>query len=152
MKIFLERIVVMKTQSQMPWNDVLFFDKSTQSYIFITLDCIYDLRSISAESTSTLSSTKRISNSFFGVGDKSQPFQKYSLSILVSNCAGRLHLEHLGFVGAQVSQPLVYDQLYQNRMKYNLSHQQMTIPPPGYTTKLPILFQESVTFVTHRKQ
>jgi len=104
LKTSLGRIVVVKSlESPIPWNDVLSCDTSTQSCIVVILDCIYDLRSVSSKSTSTVSSTKLISNSFFGWGDESKPFQKYYFSELVSNCAGRLLLKHLQFVGAQVS-------------------------------------------------
>lgn len=151
LKTSLGRIVVVKSlESPIPWNDVLSCDTSTQSCIVVILDCIYDLRSVSSKSTSTVSS----SNSFFGWGDESKPFRNtifrnWFLTVLVdcSSSICNLWERKLASHWCMISSIRI-----DRSTICPISHQQMTIPPPAHPTKLPKFFQESVTFVAHRKQ
>jgi len=103
-------------------NADLFFDPPTRR------NNIVDFRSKSAEPSSSVSTTKTMSNSELTLEDETQPRQKHSMMHLNSSRTCRLPPEHTQIVGAQICEPLSYDQLYENYPLYNMGHMHMTIP------------------------
>jgi len=118
-----ERIINRKAIGSPVLSNVdLFFDPPTLR------NNIFDFRSKSSEPSSSVSTTKAMSNSELTLEDATQLGQKHTLMHLNSSHTCQLPPEHTQIVGAQICQPLSYDQLYENYPLRNMANMRMAIP------------------------
>jgi len=118
-----ERIINRKAIGSPVLSNVdIFFDPPTRRHN------IFDLRSKSSEASSSVSTTKTMSNSELTLEDETQLGQKHSMMRLNSSHTCQLPPERRQIVGAQICKPLSYDQLYENHPFCNMAHMCMNIP------------------------
>jgi len=119
---FGERIINRKAIGSPVLSNVdLFFDPPTRR------DNIFNIRSISSEASSYVSTTKTMSNSELALEDETQSVQKHSMVQLSSSRTCWLPPDPCQIVGAQICQTL---SLYENNPLCNIAHMRMNIPLP----------------------
>lgn len=118
-----ERIINRKAIGSPVLSNVdIFFDPATRRHN------IFDLRSKSSEPSSSVSTTKTMSNSELTLEDETHLGQKQSMMRLNSSHTCQRPPGHPLIVGAQICKALSYDQLYENYPLCNMAHMRMTIP------------------------